>query len=143
MRFVRTSGEILGVAGVLALHFFIIIFYALGSGLIRDRAGVLAYWTGIALGYVAMGLVAGGRRRTLGDLPWRVVLDAWLLAFPLAVMVTATLVSAKWPLRFTGWDAHGMGATGGEANALFLPWLHLLGWWLVGRAWHRWHATPR
>jgi hypothetical protein len=30
-----------------------------------------------------------------------------------------------------------MGARGGEANALFLPWLHLAGWVLLARAGQR------
>jgi hypothetical protein len=117
--------------------------YLLGGSL----PGVAAapYWAAIGGGYLAMlglGLFRPGR---LGRLPRRGVLDRWLLAFPAAVALSVTLVWGQWPLEFPSWDAHGLGAAGGEANALFLPWLHC-GLWVLSatgsRGMGRGETTP-
>jgi hypothetical protein len=133
----RTSFEVVGLAAILALHTVIAILYALGSTLIADPTHRLVYWAAIVLGYTAMAVVAAGRRRILGDVPWRSTLDAWLIAFPVTAAVVA-LVTTRWPLRLSGWNAHGMGASGGEANSVFLPWIHLATWWLLATSWQRW-----
>jgi hypothetical protein len=138
MGLLRALAEVLGLAGIAALHVFAAVLYALGGDLVRHPARRLFYWIAIGLGYAAMVAVAAGRRRLLGDIAWRTSLDAWLIAFPPAAAGTVALVVARWPWRFAGWDAHGMGASGGEVNALVQPWLHLAGWCLVGRAWGRW-----
>lgn len=82
MRVLRASIEIGGFAAILGLHTVIAILYALGSSLMADPTHHLVYWGAIALGYAAMALVVAGRHRTLGGIPWRSVLDAWLIAFP-------------------------------------------------------------
>jgi hypothetical protein len=121
------------VAAFFSLHFGIIWWvYLIGSDL-----GVAArvYWSAIALGYIGMMILAAFRRRAFRALSAHGLLDAWLLAFPLAVGASLVLLVLKWPLRFPGWDAHGAGASGGEANSLFLPWLHLAIWLLLAKRW--------
>jgi hypothetical protein len=113
------------------LHFGIIWWvYWIGSDL---GVATSVYWSAIALGYIGMTTLVVLRRRAFGAVPPRWLLDAWLLAFPLAIGVSLLLVALKWPLQFPSWDAHGVGASGGEANALFLPWLHLAIWPLVAK----------
>jgi hypothetical protein len=126
------------MAGIAALHVPAVFFYAIGDSLMRSPAGRLAYWAAVGLGYAAMAAVALGRRRTLGGVSGRAAFDAWLIALPPAALATAALVGARWPIRLGGWNAHGMGADGGEVNALFLPWLHLAAWWGAAAAWRRW-----
>ena len=134
----RTTFEVVGLAAILVLHTVIPILYALGSTLIADPVHRLVYWAVIALGYTAMAVVAVGRRRILGDVSRRSALDAWLIAFPVTAAAVVALVTTRWPLRLAGWNAHGMGASGGEANSVFLPWIHLAMWWLLATSWHRW-----
>jgi hypothetical protein len=132
MNIIRGALELVGALAFLGLHAGIWWVYMIGSQL-----GVAAslYWPAIALGYLAMVLVAVFRRPALGAASPRTLLDAWLLAFPVAIGVSLVLLSLKWPLRFPGWDAHGLGARGGEANSLFLPWLHLTIWVLIAKLW--------
>jgi hypothetical protein len=137
VRILRTAIEIVGAVLALAVHGLAAVLYALGSTLLRD-GGHGSYWIAVALGYVSMALVAIGRRYTLAGIPWRSALDAWLLACPVAAVLVMILVNGQWPLSFPRWDGHGMGAGGGEANSLFLPWIHLAGWWLAATGWHRW-----
>jgi hypothetical protein len=132
MRILRGALELLGVGAFLALHYLVILIYMIGSSL----RGIpqMGYWLAIVLGYIGMAVVVAFRRRVFTTSSKRCLLDTWLAAFPFAVGLSWALVMFSWPLSFTGWDAHGMGAKGGEANSLFLPWLHLAVWILVSRA---------
>jgi len=132
MSIIRVALELLGVGAFLALHSLIVLVYFIGSGL--PGVAEWGYWSAIAGGYIAMVVLALFRRRAFGAISPRWLLDAWLLAFPMTIGLSLGLLMLKWPLRFPGWDAHGMGASGGEANALFLPWLHLAIWVLLSRA---------
>lgn len=128
---IRGALELLGVGAFFSLHFGIIWWvYLIGSDL---GVATSFYWSAIALGYIGMMFFAVFRRRAFGAVSSRRLLDAWLLAFPLAIGVSLVLLVLQWPLRFPGWDAHGVGASGGEANSLFLPWLHLATWLLVAK----------
>lgn len=127
----RLALELLGSALCLAAHFPIALVYALGSSL--QGVAAAPYWAAVGGGYLAMLGLALFRPGDLGRVPRRGALDRWLLTFPLAAALSATLVSVEWPLTFTGWDAHGFGAAGGEANALFLPWLHSVLWVLSAK----------
>lgn len=124
----RLALELLGSALWLAVHFPIALVYALGSSL--QGVAAVPYWAAVGGGYLAMLGLALFRPGDLGRVPRRGALDRWLLTFPPAVALSATLVSLEWPLAFASWDAHGFGAAGGEANALFLPWLHSVLWLL-------------
>ena len=62
--------------------------------------------------------------------PARVQFDLWLGAFLCAFILVAGMIYFRFPIRLRSWDAHGFGASGGEANSLFLPWLHY-GIWLL------------
>lgn len=120
--------ELLGGALFLAAHVPIVLIYVLGSTLRGVSPG--PYWVAIAGGYLVMLGLALARPGRLGQLPPRRALDRWLMAFVPAVVLCTGLILAQWPLSFPSWDAHGFGAAGGEANALFLPWLHS-GLWLL------------
>jgi hypothetical protein len=128
MRRLRLTLELIGGAACVAAHVPIGLVCLLGASL--PGVAALPYWAAIAGGYVAMvglGLIRPAR---LGRLSGRGVLDRWLLTFPVALTVAVVLVWRQWPLAFPSWDAHGFGAAGGEANALFLPWLHC-GLWVL------------
>jgi hypothetical protein len=131
MKTIRGAFEVLGVGAFFGLHFGIIWWvYWIGSDL---GVATSVYWAAIALGYSGMISLAVFRRRAFGVVSPRRLLDAWLLAFPMAIGVSLLLLVLRWPLQFPGWDAHGVGASGGEANSLFLPWLHLAIWLLVAK----------
>ena len=126
---IRGALELLGVVAFFGFHFGILWWvYLIGSDLGVAKS---LYWSAIVLGYIGMMFVAVFRRRAFRAVSSRGILDAWLLAFPVAIGVSLLLLNVKWPLRFPGWDAHGVGAGGGEANSLFLPWLHLAIWVLI------------
>jgi hypothetical protein len=57
--------------------------------------------------------------------------DLWLLAAVPAIALAVALVAIKWPFRFQSWDGHGLGASGGEVNAVLFPWVHGLLWVLA------------
>ncbi len=128
---IRGILELVGVMVFVGLHGGILWWIYLMGGSRVAAPGL--YWSAIALGYVAMVFVAVFRRRVFGAAPSRRLLDAWLLAFPVAAGVALVLLLAKLPLSSRGYDAHGMGATGGEVNSLFLPWLHLAVWVLLSK----------
>lgn len=131
MRPVARAGlEVLGVLVLLAPHPWIGWIYVLGG----EGLGA-AFWLGLGAGYAGMLALAVTGRPALRRIPPRARLDACLLAFPVALGASALLVRARWPLAFPAWDAHGAGARGGEANALFLPWLHVLLWVAAARHW--------
>jgi hypothetical protein len=73
-------------------------------------------------------VLAFARPGRLGPVPPRRAFDAWLLTAAPALALCAVFVVYRWPLVFQGWDAHGLGAEGGEANAALFPWLHGLLW---------------
>lgn len=125
--------ESAGVAVLVIVHFAVALVYVLGSSLRGMPAGV--YWSIVGAGYVAMPIVGWFGRGGLRALKPRSRFDAWLIAFPIAILATLLLMLLRLPLRFGGWDAHGMGASGAEANAVFLPWLHLVVWVLAARIW--------
>lgn len=86
----RLALELLGGALCLAAHFPIAFFYVLGSSL-RGVAPV-PYWAAIGAGYLAMLGLALSRPGPLGRVPWRRVLDRWLLTFPPAVAISAAFI---------------------------------------------------
>lgn len=118
----RLAIELLGFVFYLAAHVPVVIIYALGSSLRGVPA--VPYWAAIAVGYVVLLGVAVFQPGYLGRLQRRQVLDRWLVTFYPALALSAILGWLNWPLRFAGWNAHGFGAEGWEANTLFLPWLH-------------------
>ncbi len=135
LRYLRIGFEVLGVASFLLAHAPIIFIYLLGS----DLEGVSAplYWAAIAAGYLGMVAVILARRRLFPGLAPRALLDTWLLALPVALFIAYAMCAEKWPLRVQGFNAHGMGASGGEVNAALYPWLHGLIWILAARVWRR------
>jgi hypothetical protein len=120
----RLASELFGVAFYLAAHAPIVFVYAMGSPEYFREAAVVLYSAAIVAGYVVMLGVAVFQPGPLRTLRRRQVLDRWLITFLPAFALALAMVLLKWPLRSAGWNGHGMGADGGEANALFLPWLH-------------------
>jgi hypothetical protein len=122
----RIAAEILGGALYVAVHFPLAFIYAMGSSL----QGVLAapYWVAITFGYAVMFGLAAARPGRFRAAPLRRAFDTWLLAAVPALTLSAVLVWSRWPLEFPGWNGHGLGAQGGEANAVFFPWLQGLCW---------------
>ena len=137
----RRIAEALGVAVYCALHLTAIpLVVVLGASLppIDRMPGV--YYAVLGLGYVLTWLVLIRAVRR-GGLPGRrvtrsLLVEVWLMAFLSALVITSILVVVRLPLRLQGWDGHGFGATGGEANVVFLPWLQM-GLWL------QFHARTR
>jgi hypothetical protein len=127
----RVLAEGLGVALYLAAHVPLAVIYALGSSLDGVQPGV--YWTALGAGYVAMVVLAVARPAPLGRLPRRAAFDAWLVAAVPALAIVAVSVSRRWPLALAGWDGHGLGASGGEVNAVLFPILHGLLWLLAAQ----------
>ncbi len=140
----RVLLEILGVAAFLFLHGTLIpLVYFTGAGLEGMREHVTAYHSATATGYLFMLLAAIKARSN----DWtafgrqyakRIFLDTWLIAFALALVCTASLIVYRFPIHLGGYDAHGFGASGGEANAFLLPWLNYLLWLLLLALWGRW-----
>jgi hypothetical protein len=133
MKQFRLALELLGVSLYVGAHFPIALFYALGSSL--QGVFPVPYWAAIGLGYLLMAGVAFARPARLRTLPSRRAFDTWLLAAVPALALCAILIWSRWPLAFPSWDAHGFGAMGGEANAVFFPWLHSLLWVLAANLW--------
>lgn len=137
---VRAVAESLGAIAALGLHALAFIAFAAGAGLLDEEEHRRLYWMSILAAYLAMlglawtPLVGPSRRRRF---------DAWLVAMVPAFVVTGWMIVEKWPLHFAFTTAHGFGPSGGEANAVFLPWLHLAAWWAVGWAWTRRVTPPR
>jgi hypothetical protein len=127
--------ELIGLAVYVAVHIPLALIYVLGSTLPGIPA--IPYWAVLAAGYLTLlGLVLF-QPAFLSGMQRRQVVDLWLTTSLPAVIVAVLLVLLKWPVRYAGWSGHGFGAEGGEANALFLPWLHA-GLLLVGgRIWRR------
>lgn len=69
--------------------------------------------------------------------PYRVLFDLWLLALVPAGLLTLLAVKVHWPLHTRSWDAHGMGADGGEVNVFLLSWLHAACLLLLALLWIR------
>jgi hypothetical protein len=126
----RIVFESLGISLFVGVHVAAMWIFIIGSTLCVPP---LVYWPILGLGYLGVPVLATFKRRVFGGVSWRALLDVWLLAFLAAVIATAGLIAVKLPLRSVGWDAHGAGASGGEANAMFLPWLHIVLWWAMYR----------
>jgi hypothetical protein len=126
----RLALEIAGVLFCAAVHVPLVFFYILGSSLNGVRP--VPYWAAVASGYVAMLTLALVRPGPFDRASGRQALDRWLAASLPATALTAVLIRVEWPLRFASWDAHGFGASGGEANTLFFPWLQLACWLVAG-----------
>ncbi len=94
-------------------------YYSLiGAGYL---AGFVTLFVSAARGWKIMGV----------KIPVRVQFDLWLGAFLCACILVVGMIYFQLPIRLRSWDAHGFGASGGEANALFLPWLHYAIWLLL------------
>ena len=126
----RLALEIAGVLFCAAVHMPLVFFYILGSSLNGVRP--MAYWGAVTSGYVALLALAIVRPGPLDRVSGRQALDRWLGAALPATALTAVLIGVEWPLRVASWDAHGFGASVGEANALFFPWVQLVCWLVVG-----------
>ena len=134
----RRVAEVFGVAVYCALHATLIpLVIALGSSLAPIDRDPMVYYLFLGAGYLLTWTVLfrafRGRRLLDRDFNWSTLLDFWLGAFLAALVVTSGLVLTRLPLRLGGWDGHGFGAMGGEANVVFLPWLHLAIWLLLPR----------
>ncbi len=133
----RLGGEVLAGAAYLGLHSMPLpLVYSMGGSLnpIDDYRPL--YYALIGAGYLAGFLtlsVSAARGRTVfgRKIPGRVQFDLWLGTFLCAVVLVAALIYFRLPIRLRGWDGHGFGASGGEANSLFLPWLHYAMWLLL------------
>jgi len=96
-----------------------------------DRHPAL-YWTSVALPFALMAGVALARRRVFRGRTGRWVFRSWLAAFVPAAVLAVLAVSFNWPVSLKGWDGHGFGASGGEGNAVLLPWLQVVFWIVSG-----------
>ncbi len=131
----RRVAEVLGIAGYCALHATVIpVVISLGTSLApidkHPRVYYLVTGAGYLLAWGVLFRALKGRRLLDRTFTRSALLDSWLGAFAVALVVTFFLIWTKLPLRFEGWNGHGFGAMGGEANVVFLPWLHL-GLWLL------------
>jgi hypothetical protein len=126
MRPFRLALELLGLVLYAGAHIPLALVYALGSSFREVQPAV--YWTALALGYLVVVAVLLVRPWPLGAVQARLSFDAWLLSAVPALVLTAVMVSGRWPFEFERWNAHGFGADGGEANAILFPWLQALIW---------------
>ena len=135
----RLAGEVLASAAHLGLHSMPLpLVYSMGGSLNPiDDYRPLYYaliGAGYLVGFVTLSVSAARGRSVFGQTtPGRVQFDLWLGAFPCAVVLVAALIYFRLPIRLRGWDGHGFGASGGEANSLLLPWLHYAVWLLLLR----------
>jgi hypothetical protein len=118
---VRLALEILGTAAVAAGTCLaaLVMLWATTSRELEGGLPQVAYLGAIVLGYAAVLAVS-----TVGRRPSRERFDAFLVTWFPAAAIVAAMLEGQWPIDLTGWDAHGMGATGAEANAALLPWIH-------------------
>ena len=80
---------------------------------------------GYLAGFLTLSVSAARGWTIFGEkIPARVQFDLWLGAFLCAFILVGGLIYFQLPIRLRSWDAHGFGASGGEANSLFRPWLH-------------------
>ena len=146
-----TAGEVLLGATYLGLHAMpLVLVYSMGGSLDPIDDYRAFYYSLIGAGYLA-GFVtlfvsaARGCPRALAPFFWLVTHHIEDLGSenpgastvrPLAGRVPVCFHSGRWnallstPDSPKKLDAHGFGASGGEANSLFLPWLHY-GIWLL------------
>ena len=134
----RVVAEVLGAAGYCGLHVTVMpLVIALGASLRPIEKYSTVYYLAVGGSYLLnWGALCYALReqKVLGrDLTRQGLLDTWLAAFVAAFAVAAAMVVMKLPLNFDGWDGHGFGAMGGEANVVFFPWLHLGLWLLFSR----------
>lgn len=119
---VRLLGEIAGLALFGLSLFFCAVLVLIGGPWALLR-------TGAALGAAhVLAWQVLRRTRAWRALSPRLRLDAWVLGLVAAVLSTWAAVAWRFPIRGERWDAHGTGGSGGEANVLFFPWLHVLAW---------------
>jgi hypothetical protein len=131
-RRLRLVAETIGVVTAVGLHALAYIAFAAGAGLLDHAPQRRLYWASLVVAYASMlALACAG----VGGSTRRQRLDAWLIAMVPALAATAWSIVEEWPVRVSVTSAHGFGPSGGEVNAAFLPWLHLLAWWAV-RALH-------
>jgi hypothetical protein len=133
MKRFRLAFEVLGVILYLGAHYPIVFFYVMGSSL--QGVPPTAYWVATGLGYLGMVWMVLARPSRLRAIPAHAAFDSWLLAAVPALVICAILIWLRWPLEFPGWDAHGFGAKGWEANTIFFPWLHGVLWIAATRLW--------
>jgi hypothetical protein len=129
----RLAAEFLSSLFLLAALYPAWFVWAMATTLQPIQSDPALYYGATGLGLGAMLAVAWLAERLVGAFPRRTLFDLWLFSFPPAVAVTCLLLTFSWPLDLEGWDGHGFGAGGSEANALFLPWLHAVLWIVAGR----------
>jgi len=127
--------EAVGLLLAAATHVFVFLVYFLGASLGPFVNHQAAYWFLIAAGYLGIALVMITAKTALGaEVTPRRLLDVCLLTYFGALLAATVCVRLNWPISLRGWDAHGMGAQGGEGNMMLLPWLHLACILSAGRA---------
>jgi len=105
--------------------YLLLLAYELAAGLRGMNETV--FWWALFLGHVAVVVIFFLRRRLFGPCSSRDLFDAWLVTFVLAACLTFVLVRSELPLGFSTGGGHGL-AGGGEANTVFMPWLHAALW---------------
>ena len=134
----RTTRGILEIGGgfvAVAVHVFFGLLYMMGWTLSPFDRHPALYWTAVALPFLLMAGVALARRRIFRNMADRWVYTTWLMTFMPALVLAVLALRLNWPISLKGWDGHGIGASGGEGNAMLLPWLHVLFWVVLGRYW--------
>lgn len=125
----RIALEVLGVllAGYVGFVTFVFLTYS-GS---LPVALLLAGYSALALALWAL------RRRRGAGLGRRIQFDCALITLVPAVWLTFLAIDERWPIRRPRVNAHGFGLTGGEANVLFLSWVHAALWLALVVLWSR------
>ena len=122
-----------GVLLVLVSHAVFGLTAFVGATLEPLEEHLFAYSALIASGYVLQLGMLVTRKHWQGAYRGRSLLMTWICSGLLATMISGVFVHWNFPLRFEGWDGHGMGADGDEANAAFHALLHALSWWATSR----------
>lgn len=122
--------EIVGALLALGLHAPLLFIYLLATG---TTLGLCMLVLAI-VGYAATLVVLRNRSGVFRDrMERRALIDLWLAIFPAVAALTVPMVNHRFPISQRGWDAHGFGATGGEVNALLIPWIQLVLWIGAGK----------
>lgn len=132
------AGLVFGVLLIFVSHAVFGLTALAGATLEPLEDHLIAYTVLIASGYVLQLVLLFTRNKWQREYRERWLLMTWITSGLLATMISSLLVRFSFPLHFEGWDGHGMGADGNEANAAFHALLHALVWWLAPR----WSMIP-